>query len=253
MGEIAMGIPSAPRIGLVVPPENPNAEPEYTQLLGRGPTFHTTRFPTTPDSTLREMLDTYNEVLPDVLAGFGRLPLDAAVVACSASHYLHAPDGDREFCAELSERTGFPVRSSALATLDALQALGLTRLTLVSPYEPWLTELSRSYWERAGLTVERVVQVSTDGRFDPYTVTTGGLLAQLRRQDGPEDATLLFTGTGMFTLDALAELDGDPDRVLLSSNLASVWWALRAAGGRPGEAAGDHPLLRRLARRAVAA
>ncbi|MFE3109096.1 arylmalonate decarboxylase [Kitasatospora indigofera] len=242
-----MGIPSVPRIGLVVPPENPTAEPEYGHLLGPGAAFHTTRFPTTPDSGLREMLDTYNEVLPDVLAGFGRLPLDAAVVACSASHYLHAPDGDRKFCAELSARTGFPVRSSALATLDACEALGLTRLTLVSPYEPWLTDLSRTYWEQAGLTVDRVVQVSADGVFDPYAVTTEGLLAQLRQQDVPEDAALLFTGTGMFTLDALAELGGHPDRVLLSSNLASVWWALRAAGaGRVGE----HPLLRRLARRA---
>ncbi|WP_033213675.1 maleate cis-trans isomerase family protein [Kitasatospora phosalacinea] len=247
-----MGIPSAPRIGLVVPPENPNAEPEYTHLLGRGPKFHTTRFPTTPDSTLREMLDTYNEVLPDVLAGFGRLPLDAAVVACSASHYLHAPDGDLEFCARLTARTGYPVRSSALATLDACRALDLTALTLVSPYEPWLTELSRSYWERAGITVERVVQVSADGRYDPYTVTTGGLLAELRRQRVPEDSPLLFTGTGMFTLDALAELGTDPDRVLLSSNLAGVWWALRAAGADPGGPE-DHPLLRRLARRAVAA
>ncbi|MGW4809547.1 maleate cis-trans isomerase family protein [Kitasatospora sp. NPDC004272] len=243
-----MGIPSAPRIGLVVPPENPNAEPEYARLLGRGPKLHTTRFPTTPGSTLREMLDTYNEVLPDVLAGFGRLPLDAAVVACSASHYLYGPDGDLELCAELTARTGFPVRSSALATLDACRALGLTGLTMVSPYEPWLTDLSRSYWERAGLAVERVVQVSTDGRYDPYTVTTGGLLAELRRQRVPEDAALLFTGTGMFTLDALAALDTGPERVLLSSNLAGVWWALRATGTDPGDP-GDHPLLRRLARR----
>ncbi|MBV2154916.1 arylmalonate decarboxylase [Kitasatospora sp. SUK 42] len=240
-----MDIPSAPRIGLVVPPENPTAEPEYSHLLGSGANVHTARFPTTPGKSLQEMLETYNEVLPDVLAGFGRLPLDAAVVACSASHYLLSPEGDRKFCEQLTDLMGFPVRSSALATLDACEALGLTRLTLVSPYEPWLTDLSRSYWEKAGLTVDQVVPVPAGDRYDPYAVTTEALLAQVRRHELADDTTLLCTGTGMFTLAALEELGGRREGVVMSSNLASVWWALRTVGART-DALDGHPLLRRL-------
>ncbi|MFC5143299.1 arylmalonate decarboxylase [Streptomyces aureoversilis] len=248
-----MDIRSAPRLGLVVPPENPTAEPEFSRFLGSGMHFHTTRFPVLPGKGLREMLDTYNEVLPGVLAGFGMLPLDAAVVACSASHYLLSPDGDRAFCAGLSERAGFPVLSSSLATLAACEALGVTRLTLVSPYEPWLTGLSRDYWEKAGLTVDGVVPVPAGDRYDPYRVTTRTLLDRIRRHDVPEDTTLLFTGTGMFTLAALDELGGrHPDRVMLTSNLASAWWALRTAGAAQDGGPGGHPQLKRLAGAAAA-
>ena len=244
MGESDMNIPAAPRLGVVVPPENPTAEPEFGSLFGNTVNVHTTRFPVTGDLGLREMLESYNEVLPAVLASFGRLPLDAAVVSCSASHYLLTPAGDREFCSRLSDRSGFPVHSSTLAILATCADLGLTRLTLVSPYEPWLTALSRQYWEQAGLTVDRVVQIRAGERYDPYAVTTAQLLDALRRHDLPGDGPLLFTGTGMFTLAALEEIAAHSGQVLLSSNLASAWWVLRTVGAAPGE---GHPLVRGLA------
>ncbi len=237
-----MDLSSAPRLGIVVPPENPTAEPEFGRLIGSEVNLYTSRFPTTPGEGLREMLETYNKVLPEVLAGFGAMRLDAAIVSCSASHYLLSPDGDRAFCEELSERTGFPVRSSTQVTLAACEALGVDRLTLVSPYEPWLTDVSRKFWETAGLIVEQVVLVRAGDRFDPYRVTTTQLLDRLRQQEIPEDAALLFTGTGMSTVAALEHISPGSDRVLLTSNLASAWWMLREVG-----VAGTHPLLERLA------
>ncbi|MFE6036480.1 arylmalonate decarboxylase [Streptomyces sp. NPDC056452] len=245
-----MDIFSLPRLGVVVPPENPTAEPEFNHLLGSGMNVYTSRFPVTPGVGLRAMLETYNDVLPGILKSFGGMRLDAAVVACSASHYLLDPDGDRAFCAELSERAGFPVQSSTQAILAACDALGVNRLTLVSPYEPWLTDTSRAFWERAGLVVDDVVLVPAatgpdgGGHYDPYEVTTGTVLGHIREREIPAGTALLFTGTGMGTLGALAELAREqPHRTLLTSNLASAWWARRAVGGVPGAA---HPLLRLL-------
>ncbi|MFE7457569.1 arylmalonate decarboxylase [Streptomyces sp. NPDC057554] len=247
-----MDLFSLPRLGVVVPPENPTAEPEFNHLLGAGMNVYTARFPVTPGAGLRAMLETYNEVLPALLGSFGALRLDAAVVACSASHYLLEPDGDRAFCEELSGRAGFPVYSSTQAILAACEALGATRLTLVSPYEPWLTDTSRAFWERAGLTVDGVVSVPAeeaaapdgDARYDPYAVTTGTVLRRLQERELPAGTALLFTGTGMGTLAALTELARqEPHRTLLTSNLASAWWARRLVGERD-EA--HHPLLRRL-------
>ncbi|MFD0427943.1 hypothetical protein ACFQ60_06245 [Streptomyces zhihengii] len=166
-----MDLFSLPRLGVVVPPENPTAEPEFNHLLGTGLNVYTARFPTTPGLGLRRMLETYNEVLPDTLGDFGGLRLDATVVACSASHYLLDPAGDRAFCEELSVRVRHPVRSSTQAVLAACEALGVSRLTLVSPYEPWLTDVSRAYWERAGLTVDGVVLVPA-GRTPRVRSTT---------------------------------------------------------------------------------
>ncbi|QNP61584.1 maleate cis-trans isomerase family protein [Streptomyces genisteinicus] len=249
-----MDLFSLPRLGVVVPPENPTAEPEFNHLLGTGLNVYTARFPVTPGTGLRRMLETYNEVLPDTLGDFGGMRLDATVVACSASHYLLGPEGDRALCEELSVRVRHPVRSSTQAVLAACEALGIGRLTLVSPYEPWLTDVSRAYWERAGLAVDGVVPVpagrtpaGTD-QYDPYAVPLGRIRERVRAHLGgrrtPDGSALMFTGTGMATLAALRELAREePGRVLLTSNLASAWWARRATGARGGPV---HPLLRRL-------
>ncbi len=246
-----MDLLSLPRLGVVVPPENPTVEPEFNHLLGSGMNVYASRFPVTPGMGLREMLESYNDVLADTLGGFGNIRLDAAVVACSASHYLLDPDGDRAFCAELSARTGFPVQSSTQAILAACESLGITRLTLVSPYQPWLTGTSLAFWEQAGLTVDGVVPVPVtqdpagDDHYDPYEVTTGTVLKRIREQKLPAGTALLFTGTGMGTLAALTDLAQEEDRTLLTSNLASAWWARRTVGDDAGDA---HPLLRRLER-----
>ncbi|MFI7386356.1 arylmalonate decarboxylase [Streptomyces sp. NPDC049813] len=221
-----------PRLGIVVPPENPTAEPEFHQFLGGRVNVHTARFPRTPGLALRRMLETYNDVLPDTLGSFGALRLDAAVVACSASHYLLGPDGDREFCARLTARFRLPVASSTQAVLAIAAGLRLRRVTLVSPYEPWLTDTSRAFWEQAGLTVDDVVRVPLpDGRHDPYRVTALDLLDRLDTALPDDDRPLLFTGTGMGTLAVLGELERRrPGRIALTSNQASARWALHTVG-----------------------
>ncbi|WNI14300.1 maleate cis-trans isomerase family protein [Actinacidiphila sp. ITFR-21] len=249
-----MTLDSIPRLGLVVPPANAAAEPEIGGLVHPRLNTHTTRLPVLPGKDLRERLDTYNAVLPQTLGTFGTLRLDAAVIACTGSHYLLSPGGDRALCEALSDRIGAPVASATLAILAAAAAAGVERLVLVSPYQPWLTDLSRDYWEKAGLAVDRVVKVRAGGRFSPYDVTTAELLAQVRDAGVADDAALLFTGTGMSTLAALAELGRDSGRTLLTSNLATAWWALHTAGGgEPFDRPDTHPLLRRLSGHPAAA
>ena len=219
------------RIGLVVPPENPTAEPELADVLGTEVELFTTRFPVTPGLPLRAMLQTYNRVLPQTLESFGRLPLDGAVIACTGSHYLLGTQGDRAVCDALSRRFGFPVISATQVLLAALAELEVRRVVLVSPYEPWLSDASRQFWQSSGIEVEQIVPVS-DGSYDPYRVTEQQILtalagAGLRDADVP----LLFTGTGMRTLGVLRMLRAQrPGRVVLSSNLACARWAHGSAG-----------------------
>ncbi|MFJ6214797.1 arylmalonate decarboxylase [Streptomyces sp. NPDC092296] len=241
-----MTLQSAAKLGLVVPSGNAAAEPEVGCLVRPALNVHTSRFPHLTGQGLRARLDTYNEILPSVIAGFGRLALDAVVVACSGSHYLLGPDEDRAFCDKLGAEAGAPVASSTIATLDTCADLGLDRVTLVSPYEPWLTELSRQYWEAAGITVERVIKVRAGDRFSPYDVTTEELVTQVLAAEPADDEALLLTGTGMFTFEALREIGAGNDRTLLTSNVCAARWARRKTGAAPVR--GDQPwLLRRLA------
>ncbi|MET8758844.1 hypothetical protein [Lentzea sp. NPDC004782] len=218
--------PTAPRLGVVVPSGNAAVEPEIAALLFGHVNVHATRFPLFTEFEQRERIAKYNEALAPAIASFGRLGARAVVAECSGSHYLQGPEREQEFCDDLSARFGVEVTTVTRTVLAALASIDATEVTLVSPYAQWLTDLSRGYWEAAGIKVRDIVKVKSAKGFSPYDVTTDELVEQVRAADRPRDEVLLMTGTGMFTLAALKELKAGTERTILTSNLATAWWAL---------------------------
>ncbi|MFC5822774.1 hypothetical protein [Nonomuraea insulae] len=221
------------RVGVIVAPANPSAEPELTRLLGSRADMHVARFPVRPGLSLVDRLEGYNEALPAMAGAFDALRLDAMVMACSEPRYLLGPDEDREQCAELTSATGVPFASATLATREAMEHLMVSDMVLVSPYQPWVTELAERFWKTAGFTVTQVLQVRSRDGYSSYAVTPTELISQVELAEPPEDAVLVFTGTGLPTLPVLGPLASGNDRVLLTSNLCAAWWALSRAVGGP--------------------
>ncbi|MGI5273053.1 maleate cis-trans isomerase family protein [Nonomuraea sp. CA-218870] len=221
------------RVGVLVPPANPSAEPELTRLLGSRADMHVSRFPVRPGLAPAERLESYNAALPAMAHSFGDLPLDALIMACDGPRYLLDPEEDQDECERMTERFGVPFASATVAIMEAIGHLGVEEVHIVSPYQPWLTELAERFWKAAGMRIAGVVPVRAQGGFSPYDITPPELVDQVKQADLPADAVLLFTCSGMPTLPVLGTLGAGNDRTLLTSNLCSAWWALSRATGRP--------------------
>jgi maleate isomerase len=232
------------RVGLVTPSANPAFEPELRALLPERIAVHATRLGVMPKTTLAERNDRYIATYEAALSSYGDLKLDAVAIGLTGPSYALPPDDDVALQARLSDHAATPVVLPSRAIASALAATGLRRVVIFSPYPGWLTDRAVGYWTASGMEIATVFKVSET--FRAYELTPAEVMAALRQVPVTEDCAVIMSGTGMPTLDALAEFSPVCPALLLPSNLA-VAWALHRALRLPAS-----PTLRALAPRLAA-
>lgn len=221
-----------PRVGVIVPPDNHVAEVEATVDLTGFCTVHVARFPAVRNLPMRDRLASYNTQVgscADTLAG---LAPAAVLVACTGSSYLLGPEHDDALYREVSAEIGGEVRGICRCIRDRLASAGARSIVLVSPYEPWLTELSVGYWDAAGIKVAEVH--SLGGGRHPYVIGEDEISTAL---DGVTDSAgdaVLVTGTGVGTLRAVRCAQQRLSLPVLSSMRCGLDW-LRSLATRPAK------------------
>jgi maleate cis-trans isomerase len=194
---------------------------------------------------MEDRLVDYFDTLETSVAQFADAPLRAVGVACTGSSYLAGREKEDAIFQALSKRLGIHVTSSALAVVDALQALGAQRIGLVSPYPDSLLQHSIAYWRSRGFEVEAVAKVVAtaedrvrSGSAHPvYALGSESVMEALATLRGNSVDAIVMLGTGMPSLKSILQmprLDGAP---VFSCTLALAWRCVRAIEGSDCSAA----------------
>lgn len=158
-------------------------------------------------------------------------PLAAIGFAFTSSAYVIGAAAEEAMLKRLSGRAGgIPVVATCAAMVDALHAVGASRLSLVDP--PWfdaeLNALGRRYYQDAGFDVPFSA---------PCALPSGQSLIQptelydwvIAHVPDSADAVVLG-GNGFRAVGVIARLEAHLERPVLTPNQVLLWAMLRAAG-----------------------
>ena len=211
------------RFGLLTPQANPTVEPEFRRLAPAGTELYVARLTSRSDDPRSRLIE-YLERLPETLAQYDTLRLDAVAFACTGSSYLLGARREAEILAAAQAIVGAPIETAAGAILKALDSLGARRIVIVSPYPDWLRDAGVAFWRQAGLDVVGTATVpigraDTRGIYELQGPDAAGVLERLDTQ-GAE--AVLVSGTGMPSLELL-RLRRSQRPPVISSNLCLAW------------------------------
>lgn len=133
------------RVGLMVPANNTTMEPELLGWLPAGSTCHTLRIPRGAGLLTAETLPAYKQAAIELGRQFAQQDIDVIAYGCTAAGFILGPAGDDEISARLAEVSGKPVVTTASAMVRALNALGASSISLLTPYQDDVNDRLRDF------------------------------------------------------------------------------------------------------------
>jgi maleate isomerase len=210
--------------GVLIPSTNTTCEIEFGRLVPPSLQVHVARLgkggagPFTPSNDAD--IDYQSKLL-------GSAKVEVISLA-QTSASLFSENYDDDVTRRMSAGAGAPAITSAQALGEALQALGLRRIAIVSPYSPPVIERARHYYE-----TKYGMQVTALHSFDASDAYAIGLLGPEKARDAfvkinrPEIEAFMVPGGNFPTMTHVAEWEREFDKPVITTNQAALWAILR--------------------------
>ena len=224
-------------IGIAIPSVNTTTQPESEALRPHGVTNQSSRFlvretAIASDDDFRAMM---SSMLPNIAGAIEQLSTclpDHLLVSVSTESF---PDADGVAAAirtSAEDMMDCGITMTTEACLAALEAMGVSRVKLLSPFTAGAADSASRYFEQAGYSVAGHTALGLASPLEYPNVRPETVLARLEDSglDGAE--AVLQLGTNLSSAALAAPLERALGLPFISANVASYWHALRALGIR---------------------
>jgi maleate cis-trans isomerase len=199
-------------------------------MLPRGVSFHVTRLLLVEGSAeaLAEMASHAAEAAR--ILATSRVPI--LCYACTLGSLFRGVEGERALVADLEKHAGVPVVTMARAAVEALKALGVSRVAVANPYTETANQWVRAFLEGYGIQVVviRGMEIADSWSIAQLAPTAALDLGRQALQQATTANGLFLSCGNMRTVEILDQLEHETGCPVVSSNQAMLWYALKTLG-----------------------
>lgn len=231
------------KIGLIVPSTNTVNEPEFWRLAPPGVTIHTDRVLLMGNATEKS----YFEMADALGAAAQRLAtaeVDVIAYGCTSGSIICPMP---QLLDSMSVHTKTPAVATAGAVVAALNALGVKKIAVGTPYVDFVNESEDVFLRDYGFEITSIQGLQLGetqeerrgiGRVPPQQV-----YRLARMIDRPDAEAIFISCTNLATFDVIEQIEQDLGKPVVISNQACFWACMRLMG-LPDRIEGHGRLLR---------
>jgi maleate isomerase len=213
---------AAARVGLIIPSVNTCSEPQFNRFAPAGLGIHVAR---------ARVAGEWKRPLPemaDEIATSAKLLADChpnvIVFHCTDTSMTQGPQGEGRILEIVQEATGIEAVATSRLVLEALQALGLRKLVLLSPYKSNQSVID--YLRATGFAVVHDVALALEP-LEFAAVTPREWTELARQHDRPESDGIFLSCTNTTQIEAIADIERALGKPVVNSNQAVLWGCVR--------------------------
>jgi len=228
------------RIGLIIPSVNSLSEPQFNHFAPPGLAVHVTRARVAGEwkRPLTVMADEIT-LSARLLADCGP---DLIVFHCTDTSMTEGPAGEQTILDLIQDATGIAALATSRLVLEALQALAIKTVVLVTPYRS--NDSIIRYLQVTGCQVVHDVALGLSAR-EFVTVSPPQWAAIARDNDRPEADGIFLSCTNTTQIEAIDEIERTLGKPVVNSNQAVLWGCMNRLQDALGAVA-SNPELGRL-------
>ena len=222
------------RIGLIIPSSNTVCEPEMGCLCPKGVVTYSTRILFEPTITglkamkehiERASLELSSEGISDIIAFCG-----------TVGSMIGGANYDQKIVRLIEKMSGVPAITTTTAVKASLKALGVTRIAVVTPYTKEINEMEQKLLQAMGYKVTQIMGRHEGVPPDDFTNEMIGRLSPEEAYrlaltvEGGRNEAIFISCTNFRTIEVIDRLEQETGKPVVSSNQATMWYALRKLG-----------------------
>lgn len=217
------------RIGLLVPANNSVIEPEFWSVMPPDLALYATRLLVKGD-LVPAVIHAMEAQVGKAVETIAATGVNVIAYCDMVTTFIMEPGWNEAATAKIGNDTGIAAISAWTSLRDAMNALGVCRFALGTPYPAAIHATARPFFEARNYTVVDDATLDILATSEVPTVDRARLMPFIDSLDVEGADAIVLLATDLPTLGLIEEIERQTGLPVITSNQALLWSAMRALG-----------------------